>query len=303
MEDYYIKKFLEILNINSVNKLNDGSIDYFWQKKYKEIQTSKNISTKKKENLLIELNNARDELNEIDIESLNKLLNNDQTNYLENIENSKSEENSNKDDEIYTRNNSYDSKDEESKDNTRNTFLLILLLIIFKTIVVPIYQEWDNKVSNNSNRENINNKGSTFQKIINFSNGRYEGDFINGERTGRGTFYWNDGSRYEGDFLKGKRHGYGNYYWNNGNRYEGDFINGERTGRGTFYWNNGDRYEGDFLKGKRQGYGNYYWGEGKWEGDRYEGYWSDGKRNGYGRYTYSSGNSEEQYWNNGQLQR
>ena len=63
MEDYYIKKFLEILNINSVNKLNEGSIDYFWQKKYKDIQTSKNISNKKKENLLIELNNAKDGLN------------------------------------------------------------------------------------------------------------------------------------------------------------------------------------------------------------------------------------------------
>ena len=70
MEDHYIKKFLEILNINSVNNLNEGSIDYFWQKKFKDIQTSKNISNKKKEKLLIELNNAKDELNEIDIESL-----------------------------------------------------------------------------------------------------------------------------------------------------------------------------------------------------------------------------------------
>ena len=68
-----LKKFLEILNINLVNKLKKRNIDYFWQKIYKDLQTSKNISNKKKEKLLIQLNNPKDELNEIDIESLKKL--------------------------------------------------------------------------------------------------------------------------------------------------------------------------------------------------------------------------------------
>ncbi len=39
--------------------------------------------------------------------------------------------------------------------------------------------------------------------------GRYEGDFIDDKRTGRGIFNWPDGNRYEGDFLDGKMHGRG----------------------------------------------------------------------------------------------
>ena len=319
MEDYYIKKFLEILNINSVNKLNEGSIDYFWQKKYKDIQTSKNISNKKKENLLIELNNARDELNKIGIESLETLLNNDQTNYLENIETSKSEENSYKDDEVYTRNNSYDSKDEESKDSKQNSFVFLFLVIISFVVGIPIYQEWENKVSNNSNEENINKRRSNSKKTINYSNGRYEGETINGEINGRGTFYFNNGNKYVGNWLNNNKHGYGtfywadgdryegnwendertkgSYYWANGDRYVGEYVNGNENGKGTLYWSNGDRYEGYWLDAKRNGYGIYYWND----GSRYEGYWLDSKRNGYGTYTGSSGYTERQYWRNGTL--
>ncbi|MBQ5901889.1 MAG: hypothetical protein IIW83_01385, partial [Clostridia bacterium] len=35
----------------------------------------------------------------------------------------------------------------------------------------------------------------------------YDGDWIKGERTGKGIFIWKDGDRYEGDFEKGKRTG------------------------------------------------------------------------------------------------
>ena len=48
--------------------------------------------------------------------------------------------------------------------------------------------------------------------------GRYEGDFIDGKRTGRGIFTWPDGRRYEGDFIDDKRHGHGIFTWPDGIR-------------------------------------------------------------------------------------
>ncbi len=39
--------------------------------------------------------------------------------------------------------------------------------------------------------------------------GRYEGDYIDGKRTGRGIYTWADGRRYEGDFNNGNMHGRG----------------------------------------------------------------------------------------------
>lgn len=38
---------------------------------------------------------------------------------------------------------------------------------------------------------------------------KYEGDFVDGKRTGKGTFTWASGNKYEGDFVDGKFHGKG----------------------------------------------------------------------------------------------
>jgi len=51
----------------------------------------------------------------------------------------------------------------------------------------------------------------------------YIGDFVNGQKTGKGKFEF-DGSSYEGDFVEGKFHGKGKYYFaDSGKTYEGDF--------------------------------------------------------------------------------
>ena len=97
--------------------------------------------------------------------------------------------------------------------------------------------------------------------------GRYEGDFVDGKRTGRGVKVWPNGDRCEGQWRDNKQHGHATCAWANGNRYEGDFVDGKRTGRGVFTFSNGDRYEGDFVDGKRTGRGVYTWVN----GNRYEG--------------------------------
>ena len=83
----------------------------------------------------------------------------------------------------------------------------------------------------------------------------YEGQFKNGEITGKGLYIWKNRHTYYGDFLAGKMHGKGIYKWPDGNQYEGEYINGIKEGYGEFKWADGRIYRGPFEKGKQQGNG------------------------------------------------
>ncbi|NOR72294.1 MAG: hypothetical protein GQ467_00260, partial [Mariprofundaceae bacterium] len=87
------------------------------------------------------------------------------------------------------------------------------------------------------------------------TNGCIQGNCQNGQ----GVFIAEGGHRYEGNFVDGKRTGKGKCLWANGDRYEGEFTDGEMTGRGSLFWKNGDRYEGEFVGGRRVGRGNFFW--------------------------------------------
>ena len=58
---------------------------------------------------------------------------------------------------------------------------------------------------------------------------------------------------FEGDYLNGERNGKGKEYENNGIlKYEGDYLNGYRNGKGKEYYDNGKlEFEGEYSKGKR----------------------------------------------------
>ena len=47
--------------------------------------------------------------------------------------------------------------------------------------------------------------------------------------------------RYEGDFIDGKKHGRGIYTVPNGNRFEGDYLDDKRHGPGIMTYANKDR--------------------------------------------------------------
>ena len=94
-----------------------------------------------------------------------------------------------------------------------------------------------------------------------------------GRATGHGTLesLWeSETSRYEGEFRDGKREGRGVFTGANGDRYEGEFRDGE-PGRGVFTWADGDRYEGEFRDGKPHGFGDY-----RTVGELYIGNWVAG---------------------------
>ena len=94
-------------------------------------------------------------------------------------------------------------------------------------------------------------------QTIKYKNGKYVGQIIDGIKQGKGTMYLDAGDRYEGDYNNNKREGKGIYYCNRdpfrGERYEGDYKNDKRDGQGIYYYNNGDREMGDYSKGKRVG--------------------------------------------------
>ena len=59
------------------------------------------------------------------------------------------------------------------------------------------------------------------------------GEYINGERNGKGKEYYDYKLKFEGEYLNGKRNGKGKEYNRNGELiFEGEYINGEKNGKG-----------------------------------------------------------------------
>ena len=141
---------------------------------------------------------------------------------------------------------------------------------------------------------------------------RYEGQYLNGKRHGKGSYYFANGDkyigdwvedkkhglgasslavgRYEGEFVDDKMHGKGVFYFADGSSYQGEWIDNKQDGHGIFIWINGDRYEGGFKDGKLHGKGSYYFGN----GNRFTGEWIDGQRSAeYGSFSWASENNNK----------
>ena len=97
-------------------------------------------------------------------------------------------------------------------------------------------------------------------KLEYFENGEtYEGEFYQGEITGKGIYIWSNGEKYEGDFVKGIKHGKGIYSWPDGCEYKGEYNNGIREGKGQYMWEDGRIFKGIFKEGKPDGKGIIYY--------------------------------------------
>ncbi len=103
-----------------------------------------------------------------------------------------------------------------------------------------------------SNSDNINKKNPCFEgdcqngygKMINVkTEEKYEGEWKNGKREGRGVEYYKNGDKkYLGSFKNSKYDGNGTYYYENGDKYVGKFKNGLMNDtKGYFIFNNNTR--------------------------------------------------------------
>ena len=87
-----------------------------------------------------------------------------------------------------------------------------------------------------------------------------------------GIYKWsNSGDRYEGEYLNGDRHGFGTYFYANGNKYSGEYKNDSPNGKGTMIFSSGAKYIGEVKNGKRHGSGTYFYPD----GERLTGIWNE----------------------------
>ncbi|MFC0185222.1 MORN repeat-containing protein [Pseudarcicella hirudinis] len=85
--------------------------------------------------------------------------------------------------------------------------------------------------------------------FIHKSQGSYKGAWKNGKRHGWGILYYPNGSKkYEGQFVMGEKQGRGTYYFENGDWYVGLFSKNEIVGTGVYHYINGDIFEGPYSE-------------------------------------------------------
>ena len=151
----------------------------------------------------------------------------------------------------------------------------------------------------NKQIEELTIKNPIDNKELQFEEGKYIGQVVNGLQEGKGTFKYNSGSIYEGDWKNGKKEGKGIFYCKKepfqGHRYDGEWKNDKQEGKGIYFFTLGDMYEGNWEKGIQKGKGIYNYSN----GDRYEGDFNNGLMEGKGVYYYSNGERYEGDFRNG----
>ena len=130
----------------------------------------------------------------------------------------------------------------------------------------------------------------------------YKGEFIDGEKNGKGEEdsnegifvgnYYHDkkngkgkmiykisGDVYEGDYKNDLFDGKGHYIWKmTGQQYTGDYKNGLMHGKGLLEYSEGEYYKGDFVNGIKEGEGELHMGNGR----SFIGPFVNGRPNGIG---------------------
>ena len=106
-----------------------------------------------------------------------------------------------------------------------------------------------------------NGNGYTREYYSDFDSFKFEREFKNGIRNGKGTEYDCEAKLiFEGEYLNGEKNGKGKELFYDGSaKFEGEFFYGERNGKGKeFFYDGSVKYEGEFLEGKRHGKGKEY---------------------------------------------
>lgn len=149
-----------------------------------------------------------------------------------------------------------------------------------------------------------------------FGRGTYEGEFEAGEFHGYGRVEIpvsnTERATYLGNWQQGKRQGRGTYWNGKGNLYMGQWQNDMRHGSGTYvvnlprwtdnlyseYWlqNNTENYTGDFLDDHYQGMGTYRWQN----GSKFTGGFFANDKHGPGTFYYETGTARKQVWEYGE---
>ena len=104
----------------------------------------------------------------------------------------------------------------------------------------------------------------------------------NGQRSGQGTFFYEDGNIYRGSWKNDEKSGYG--VEEGDNYYEGEWLHNLKNGRGSMKFSNGSKYEGEFHQ-------NFPDGKGVFQNQtmKYEGEFKMGSFSGKGKLSLKNG--------------
>ena len=120
----------------------------------------------------------------------------------------------------------------------------------------------------------------------------YLGQYYKGKPFGNGTYTWINGNQYTGQFKNGLKHGRGKWIKSttkvNSNKYDGEYFMDKKHGYGVFKWQSGNTYKGQYKEDQRHGYGEMYWTD----GSVYKGEWIKGIQHGYGEMIFPDGNKK-----------
>jgi len=86
-----------------------------------------------------------------------------------------------------------------------------------------------------------------------FNRVNYTGQWVNGQREGNGSTFFQDGAHYIGGYLEGLESGAGMLLYPNGNSLDAEFVEGKIQGHGVFRYANGDQREGFFTDSSLEG--------------------------------------------------
>ena len=107
----------------------------------------------------------------------------------------------------------------------------------------------NDKINDNISYEIKNGKG--FIKEYYRNQLIFEGEYLNGQRNGKGKEYYRNQLIFEGEYLNGKRNGKGKEFYDTGGiSFEGEYLYGYKR-KGTFYAYKKMEYEGEFLFNKK----------------------------------------------------
>jgi hypothetical protein len=121
---------------------------------------------------------------------------------------------------------------------------------------------------------------------------KYEGYWQHDKANGKGRLIHADGEVYMGDWVNDKAQGVGVYVHTDMSKYEGGWKEDKQHGEGIETWADGSRYEGGYVDGKKEGFGFFKWKD----GSEYRGQFQDNNMQGTGRYQWSDGRIYDGQW-------
>lgn len=125
----------------------------------------------------------------------------------------------------------------------------------------------------------------------------YEGFWKNNKANGRGRLIHADGDVYEGEWKDDKAHGYGVYMHADGARYEGYWSEDKQHGRGVEQWPDGAVYDGNYYDGEKHGEGCFKWSD----GSVFTGTFHHNNIEGKGIYEWNDGRCYEGDWKDNKM--